>query len=283
MRSKNVVPLLILSLVITSSPIFARGFRQVQVAPAVTQIGLMTDPDIVESSGLVASRKFPGVFWTHNDHGENAKLFGVSRNGMTMAKFKVTGATISDWEDINTDDSGNLYIADIGDNDENRNQIQVYRIIEPNPVGSGSVQVNRTWQLKYQDKAHDAETLFIRNGFGYIVTKHRNSVGVELVRFPLSSTARVTTLESLGRIRVGFDVGGGTISRSGSALALVTDNGAYLFAINGDPSAATRLRGYFYPFVHPQMEGSTLLPEGLITSAENGDMFLFNAPPFRNR
>ena len=282
MRTKVLARLVVLSLLTFSFQTSARGLRPVQAAPAVTQIGLMTDPDITESSGLVASRKFPGVFWTHNDHGSSPRLFAVSRNGLLVTKFPVTGATISDWEDISTDDAGNLYLADIGDNDETRDQIQVYRIVEPNPTGSGSVQVNRTWRLKYKDKAHDAETLFIQNGNGYIVTKHRDSTGVELLRFPLSSTSRVTTLESVGRIKVAADVSGGSISRDSSSLALVTDNGAYLFAINGTPANATHLRGYFYTFAHPQMEGSTLLPEGLITSAENGEMFLFSAPPFRN-
>ena len=245
------------------------------------QIGVMTDSDITESSGLVASRKFPGVFWTHNDHGSSPRLFALSRNGISLGKFHITGATISDWEDISTDDAGNLYLADIGDNDENRDQIQVYKVVEPNPRGSGSVQVDRTWRLKYKDKARDAETLFIQGGYGWIVNKHVNNGSVGLYRFPLSSNARVTTLESVGPIRVAADVGGGTISRDGSSLGLVTDNGAYLFSIRGNPMNAVRARGYFYRFEHPQMEGSTLLPEGMITSAENGDLFLFDAPPFR--
>jgi len=247
----------------------------------VLQIGVMTDSDITESSGLVASRKFPGVFWTHNDHGESPRLFAMSRNGFSAGKFHVTGATISDWEDISTDDSGNLYIADIGDNDENRDQIQVYRIVEPNPHGSGSVRVDRTWRLKYKDKAHDAETLFIQGGYGWIVNKHVKNGGVGLYRFPLASTARTTTLEYLGLLRVAADVSGGTISRDGSSLGLVTDMGAYLFSVGGNPANAVRARGYFYRYEHPQMEGSTLLPEGMITSAENGDLFLFDAPPFR--
>src|SRR5436190_23943580 len=80
--------------------LFARGLPLKRVAPAVLQLGVTTDPDLTENSGLVASRNFPGIFWTHNDHGSSPRLFAISRNGFALAKFRVTGATIADWEDI---------------------------------------------------------------------------------------------------------------------------------------------------------------------------------------
>jgi len=43
------------------------------VAPGVLEIGRITNPRITESSGVVASRQFPGVFWTHNDGGGGRK------------------------------------------------------------------------------------------------------------------------------------------------------------------------------------------------------------------
>src|SRR5438876_11939284 len=112
--------------------LFARVGPQ-PVAPGVARTGEITDSELTESSGLVASRTFPGVFWTHNDRGSIPQLFAISRYGATLGKFKVTGATISDWEDISIDSAGNLYLADTGDNDLGRNEVQVYRAIGPNP------------------------------------------------------------------------------------------------------------------------------------------------------
>src|SRR5205809_1449533 len=102
-------------LLLGPSLLFARMVPQ-PVAPGVLHTGVMTDPELTESSGLIASRTFPGVFWTHNDQGQIPKLFAITRQGVTLGKFKVTGATISDWEDISIDAAGNLYIADIGNN-----------------------------------------------------------------------------------------------------------------------------------------------------------------------
>jgi hypothetical protein len=271
--------LIVLLAMATSS--MARGFAAKQVSPGVLQTGVMTDPDITESSGLIASRKFPGIFWTHNDHGSKPTLFAVTRNGSAVAKFDVMGATISDWEDISVDDSGNLYIGDIGNNDLNRDEAQIYRVPEPSPRGSGSVRVAQTWRIKFPDGPQNAETFFISNGFGYIVSKYRNNGAVGMYRFPFSSKARVTTLQKLGSIKVNSDVGGGALSPDGNRLALVTDIGAYLFRVNGNPATATKTRGSFTQLIHSNLEGASFVNEGLAVSAENGDVFLFNGRQFQ--
>src|SRR4051812_4643102 len=50
-----------------------------------------------ESSGIVVSRRTPGVFWTHNDSGDGPNLFATDRKGRSLASFTVTGATNVDW------------------------------------------------------------------------------------------------------------------------------------------------------------------------------------------
>ena len=36
---------------------------------------------ITESSGLVKSRKYPSVYWTHNDSGDSARIFAITEIG----------------------------------------------------------------------------------------------------------------------------------------------------------------------------------------------------------
>src|SRR5258706_12890416 len=43
------------------------GVEGKPVAPGVLEVGHISHPRITEGSGLVASRQFPGVLWTHND------------------------------------------------------------------------------------------------------------------------------------------------------------------------------------------------------------------------
>ena len=119
-----------------------------QVAPGVLQVGRITHPRITESSGIVASRQYPGVFWTHNDGGGFKKqvLYGITREGKFVAEFRVTGALLQDWEDIGIDSERHLFVGDIGNNDSVRTNLAVYEIDEPNPKSSpASVAVKRGW------------------------------------------------------------------------------------------------------------------------------------------
>jgi hypothetical protein len=79
-----------------------------EIAPGVQLLAYMSDMRIKESSGVIASRRYANVFWTHNDGGGPKKqvLYAIDREGNTHAAFPVTGATFHDWEDIAIDDAG---------------------------------------------------------------------------------------------------------------------------------------------------------------------------------
>src|SRR4051812_20675447 len=118
-----------------------------EVAPGVLQIGQIQNADITESSGIIPSRRKRGVFWTHNDGSKNV-LYGISADGAPAGQFTVTGAALDDWEDI-ASSVGRLYIADIGNNNGNRNHSHVYAVREPRPGSTGEVRIVRQWTLSY--------------------------------------------------------------------------------------------------------------------------------------
>ena len=89
-----------------------------------------------ESSGLVASRRHAGVFWTVNDSGNDPVLYAISREGELIAAFPVDAKNV-DWEDLAIDDDGHLYVADVGNNDGRRTEVRVLRVDEPDPRGGG--------------------------------------------------------------------------------------------------------------------------------------------------
>src|SRR5690606_10690255 len=99
--------------------------------------------DVAESSGLAASRSHPGVFWTHNDSGDEAFVFAIDSAGRLLGRVRVTGAENHDWEDIALapcgDDAGDcLYIADTGNNLGSREEVAIYRVPEPAPDDSAT-------------------------------------------------------------------------------------------------------------------------------------------------
>src|SRR5690606_23516053 len=96
------------------------------------EIGRLDHESLGESSGLAASQRHAGVFWTHNDGGNPPLLYAIRRRGELLAEVPVAVRNI-DWEDIAVAD-GSLYLADIGNNARRRDQVQVYQFSEPDPA-----------------------------------------------------------------------------------------------------------------------------------------------------
>src|SRR5262245_36071434 len=125
---------------------------------APTIIAMVEIPGLDESSGLVASRKHRGIFWSHNDGEGGPYLYAFDRAGKSRGKFLVSGAGMYDWEDIAIGPRNHLYVGDIGDNARRRKEITIYRIPEPHPSDRVSAAVNKI-RLRYPNGAHDAEAL----------------------------------------------------------------------------------------------------------------------------
>lgn len=247
----------------------------------VTQVGTLANPAITESSGVAASRQYTNVFWTHNDGGKSETLFAVTREGRTLGEFKVLGAKIDDWEDIAIDNERHLYIADTGDNDAKRKRVAVYRIDEPDPASSaGVVRTTQKWQLRWPNGAVDSEGLFIHGTNGYLVTKVKNDRRAEVYRFHLSA-AESQMLEFVARLTIDSPVTGATISANGAAVAIVAGTGAFVYRIDGDVGKLAQVRPYFTRFKHDSMEAGTFVADGLLTTAESKEIFLFTDETFR--
>jgi hypothetical protein len=164
------------------TPVNADAQSPVQCKPAGA---LMRVTELPEGSGLAASRRTPGRFWSHNDSGDPV-LVALDDTGRVTGRVRIDGATVEDWESVAVGPcpSGScIYLADIGDNDAERDRIAIYRIPEP-AAASGSVKVSDVFHATYPDGAHDAESLLIAaDGRLHVVTKGETGP-VALYRFP---------------------------------------------------------------------------------------------------
>ena len=203
-----------------------------------TRLATIKNKSVTESSGLVASRSTPGAYWTHNDSGDGPFIYAFDTRGDSLGVFRVTGAQAVDWEDISMGpgpqrDKSYLYIGDIGDNDQQRSEVTVYRVVEPvlSNVKStrnrpGVTEPAEAIRLRYPDGKHDAEALLVHPTSGniYIVTKVAlaNPVVYEAAA-PLASGKSIT-MRRIGEIRIpslfGGVITGGSISPDGHRVAL---------------------------------------------------------------
>jgi hypothetical protein len=180
----------------------------------------LEDRAIDESSGIVASRRHPDFFWTHNDSGDGPFLYAFDRRGGKRGTWRVAQAKAFDWEDIAAGPGTQpgqsfLYVGDIGDNGRERREIVVYRVAEPVITGQDA-DTNRfepqqtppaeAIHLRYPNGRHDAEALAVHPQTGdlYVITKTRNTTSAAAV-YKLAapfSTSRINTLEKVGEIRI---------------------------------------------------------------------------------
>ncbi|MBB1242279.1 hypothetical protein GL263_01620 [Streptomyces durbertensis] len=141
----------------------------------------LSDPRIVESSGLAASRAHEGVYWTHNDSGYAPVVYAVdSTTGRTLAAITLTGVEGRDLEAVSVGPDGNVYVGDIGDNFGGRwPEVWIYRFPEPEQLQDQTLQPTR-FTVRYADGPRDAESLAVHpvTGRVYIVGKNEDGDGL---------------------------------------------------------------------------------------------------------
>lgn len=192
---------------ITSCLALALGFAisfsanaQAQPQPVITDIDRLIG--MKEMSGLVASRRQPGIFWTHNDSGNAARIyaFRYANAEFTMVgSYSLTGPKVGnvDWEDVSIgpgpDGLDWIYVADIGNNGQKRinsgsGALRIHRFREPtvSPTATNSP------LLRVSLSSTDIETLFFayagstnfnaeafsldpRSGDAFILTKRKRT------------------------------------------------------------------------------------------------------------
>jgi hypothetical protein len=210
-------------------------------------------PAIAESSGLVKSRRHPDVFWTHNDSGDVARFFAIDGRGHLLAEYQVDGAQNVDWEDIAIDDAGHLYLGDFGNNANQRRDLVIYRVPEPDPAAPARrVGVDRALHFRYADqetfpdRAHrnfDAEAMLWFRGALYIFSKDRSDTHTRVYRLPDRGGDGELALEPIADLDLGGDPSGlfgnttaADISPDGRFVALLTYRAVYLYERRGsDP------------------------------------------------
>lgn len=144
-----------------------------------------------ETSGLLF---FDSKIITHNDSGNQPNLYEIdSLSGNLLRTVNVHNATNIDWEDI-TEDENHIYIADIGNNNGNRTDLKIYKILKSDFKNSTSVSADII-SFSYEDQTNfdskpngsnfDAESIVIYNNSILIFTKNWNDLKTNVYKTPL--------------------------------------------------------------------------------------------------
>lgn len=201
------------------------------------QVGRIHSKELEEISGMVASRQNPSILWMHNDGGAN-EVFAVQTSGRVVGRVDFSAET-DDVEDIAIGpgpEAGRdyLYVGDIGDNDEDRSEIRIFRFREPilrsEEGGQTTAESVEEFRLAYPDGSHDAETLIVDPVTGdlLIITKEKKRARVYVARADQLKDRSLVTLERVAKLKVPY-VSGGDISRDGSRIVLRRESRGWLW------------------------------------------------------
>jgi hypothetical protein len=236
----------------------------------------LQDPRIQESSGMALGRRHPEVLWTHNDSGDDARLFAVGPDGRTLATLTLAGVEARDWEGMaaGRDDRGRpaLFVGDIGDNNGVWPEVAVYRVGEPARLRDATVPAVR-YRLRYADGPHDAEALLVdpRGDRLYVATK--GPAGGGLYRAPARLAAdRVNLLRRVARVPPA--VTDGAFAPGGRGFVLRDYQGAFAYTAPG------RRVGAFQLPLQVQGESITVSADGrsVLAGSEGPDSEVWRVP-----
>ena len=112
---------------------------------------------------------------THNDSGGEPILYYLTTDGKIVSKRKIENVKNNDWEDITIDDKY-IYIADMGNNYDTRNNLSIIKIpLDFNINTSEQIKFNYPQQksFKYRKLSmFDAEGLISIDDYLLIFTKN---------------------------------------------------------------------------------------------------------------
>ncbi len=232
----------------TTSTTLPAGVAVCDLYSDIESSGVVASPDLVEASGLAASRVAPGVLWSHNDSQGTATLYAFAGNGDDLGGYDVPDAFALDWEDMSAgpgpEGHGSyLYVGDIGDNFDIRGGlVTVYRVPDADPADlDGEFTESTALTYRYPEGNHNAEALFIDpvEPALYLVTKSRDEAFV--FRGSLSPTDGPSDLALVATLFLGGEISGADMSFDGTTLGLRGYQTVWMWHRGPDVSVAEML------------------------------------------
>ncbi len=252
------------------------GLDTTKLFNAVPVVNNLVRKDLLEISGVAASRTNPGILYIHNDSGNPNQVYLTDGTGADKGTLTLTQVGNRDWEDIAVGPGpaagGNyVYVGDIGDNNSVYSSVFVYRFPEPNLSGKTIPYITDipsvdVIELKYPDGHRNAETLMVDplTKDIYIASKESNVSKIYVARYPQSTTA-VTTMTPV--VQLYFNKAtGGDISPDGTEILLRSNELIWYWKLSPGTniSAGLLTQPHVAPYANnePQGEGIGFAADG---------------------
>lgn len=216
------------------------------------QVAELANRQINESSGLACSRRRPGVFWTHNDSDDEARLYAFDERGRDLGSVVLAGVTAIDWEDMASatiDGRYYLFVADTGNNGLNAAVHMIYVIEEPDVdpqrgVLAGQLPVRQTIHFSFGEDFRNCEALGIDpSSKTFLLASKEKQLGSHLysLPWPADDPKKCFVAQPIGRLPLP-KVTSMDVSPDGRRAVLLTYGDAYQYVRRPEESWADAFR-----------------------------------------
>lgn len=231
------------------------------------------DKTIPESSAL---EKVNGeqLLYTINDGGSRPEIFVIDYHGNIKSIEFVNGVKNKDWEDLTSDNDDNIYIGDVGNNFNNRKNLEIHKVYK-----NGLLE--KSIKYTYKDQNHfppdkrkmnfDCEAMILDNDSLFLISKNRGVKDVKLYGLSTEADNQVVPIKSIRKLK-GM-ITAADISPDGSEMVLLAYGHIYFFNVSKGISLDHPTRCLYYGRM-AQSEGITYLSnDELMISNEGGKLF----------
>ncbi len=138
-------------------------------------------PNLLNEASGIEIAPDSDIIWMLNDGGNPSELYGLDLKGNILKVLKIN-AKNNDWEDLTSDNEGNIYIGDFGNNANKRKNLSILKLSKDSLLNKTNTGIERISfyypnQLKFppkKKKMHfDCEAFFHFNDSLYLFTKSR--------------------------------------------------------------------------------------------------------------
>lgn len=243
---------------------------------------------VSETSGIEINPADTNKIWTHNDSGDSAYVYQVNTQGQLLRKIKIGTGKAVDIEDIARDDAGNYYIADVGNNTNNRTNLIIRKVgnldtLTGNTIGNDKIFLSYPDQLLFPPPAaeqnFDCESVFFFNNNLYLFSKNRGTSGYcKMYSVPDSAGTYIATLHD--SINTGTNVGSwitsADISPDNSKIALLSEMTLHIFSNFTSNNFFGGTHIYYNFSSYTQKEGVVFLNNDEVYITDEKNSFLNN-------
>lgn len=138
--------------------------------------------DLKEASGICFDNA-TNLIWILEDSGNENEIYALNFKGEISKTLKLKDVKNIDWEDITKDNQGNLYIGDFGNNDNERQDLAIYKV---NAANLNDQDIAKTTKISFdypeqtqfppnkKELYFDVEGFIELNNNFYLFTKNRS-------------------------------------------------------------------------------------------------------------